>query len=85
MALNTGKQYTVRSVPDQVDAVLRQRAKNTGKSFNQVLLEALSEAANASSPRRDLSFLVGSLSHKEADLVDAEIDFQRRVDPDLWR
>jgi len=37
------RQYTIRNVPRHVDRALRKRATETGKSLNQVALEALIE------------------------------------------
>lgn len=39
------KQYTVRNVPQTVDRYLRKRAKISGKSLNQVIIDELSEKA----------------------------------------
>lgn len=82
---NTPRQYTIRNIPDQVDRTLRQRARVTGKSFNQVVVEALYTGIGETHvPKRDLSFLIGSIDQEEADRLDAEVARQRRIDPDLW-
>jgi len=39
------KQYTIRNVPQPVDRYLRKRAKISGKSLNQVIIDELSEKA----------------------------------------
>lgn len=36
-------QYTVRNVPEPVDRYLRKRARLSGKSLNQVVIDVLSE------------------------------------------
>lgn len=80
------KQYTIRNIPADVDRVLRRRAKELGKSFNQVALEALAAGAAVSlRPKRDFSEVKGSLSRKQAEELEEEIRLQRQVDPDLWR
>ena len=85
MAKNT-RQYTIRSIPDRVDRVLKKRARDLGKSFNQVALEALTRGAGETlRPQRDLSEVIGSLSQKEAADMDEEIRLQRVVDPRLWK
>ena len=85
MSMNT-KQYTIRSIPDQVDRALRRRAKESGKSFNQVALEALASGAGESlKPKRDFSEVIGSISEKEAAKIEEEIRLQRQVDPRLWK
>jgi plasmid stability protein len=79
------KQYTIRNIPERVDRVLKRRAKETGKSFNQVALEALASGANESlKPKRDFSEVIGSLSEKEALKIDEEIRLQRQIDLELW-
>jgi len=79
------RQYTIRNIPDQVDRVLRRRAKEAGKSFNQVALETLIQGAGESlKPKRDFSEVIGSLSEKEAARLDAEIRLQHQIDARLW-
>lgn len=80
------RQYTIRNVPDEVDAVLRRRAKQLGKSFNQVVIEALAAGAGLElKPKRDLSEVVGSMSPAEARRMEEEVRLQRQIDPELWR
>ncbi len=82
---NTPRQYTIRNVPAEVDQVLKLRAKETGKSFNQTALEALIAGAGTVVSRRDLSFITGSLSKDEAKRLDTEIAAQRKIDRKLWK
>jgi hypothetical protein len=80
------RQYTIRSVPQHVDRALRRRAKETGKSLNQVALEALIEGSGQRTRvYDDLDFLVGSLTRSEAEALGREIAEQRRIDDKLWR
>ncbi|HVH45358.1 MAG TPA: hypothetical protein VM925_23555 [Labilithrix sp.] len=80
------RQYTIRNVPDRVDRSLRRRVKETGESFNKVVLDALTIGAGESArPKRDLSEIVGSLSEKEANRIDDEVRRQRQIDPELWK
>ncbi len=82
----SGCQYTIRNVPKQVDQALRRRAKASGKSINQVAVEALIEGSGERSRvYADLDFLVGSLSNSEAKAMDREIAEQRGIDEKLWR
>jgi hypothetical protein len=80
------KQYTIRNIPSRVDRVLKQKAKQTGKSFNQVALEALiSGTGESMRPERNFSEVIGSLDEKEAALIEEEIQRQNQIDPDLWK
>jgi plasmid stability protein len=79
------RQYTIRNVPDSVDSVLRKRAQESRKSFNQVALEALAAGANQSlKPKRDFSGIAGTLPSDEAAWIEAEVRRQRQIDPELW-
>ena len=56
-------QYTIRSVPRNLDAKLRSQAEKTGKSLNQVLLESLAKGAGVNiddASFSDLDWFVGS-------------------------
>ena len=81
----TSKQYTIRDVPERVDRVLRRRARETGKSFNRVLVEALTDGAGEGGVHDDLDFMIGSLSEGEARALERDISAQRRIDRELWR
>lgn len=83
----SGRQYTIRNVPQRVDQALRRRAQATGKSINQVAVEALIEGSGEGGriAHDDLDFLVGSLSKAEAKILDREIAHQRLIDEKLWR
>jgi hypothetical protein len=79
-------QYTLRRIPKQVDAALRRRAQRERKPLNQVAIEALSEGLGLlERPKRHRSVrdLVGARS-KDPDL-EAALEDQRRIDPELWR
>ena len=79
-------QYTLRNVPPEVDNALRRRAKEEGKSLNEVALAALTEGIGLGSQtlrRRDLSDLAGSWT-PDAEFKKA-IAAQDQVDEDLWK
>ncbi len=79
-------QYTLRNIPKNVDAALRRRAKEQGKSLNQVAIEALTHAsglAGGPTKRRDLSWLAGTwVEDPEFDKI---IEEQRQIEPDMWK
>ena len=79
-------QYTIRNVPTTLDAELRRRALEEGKSLNEVAIEALARGAGISGERsrkRDLSDIVGTWQHDPE--FDEAIAAQDTVDEDLWR
>ena len=56
-------QYTLRSIPPKLDKELRKRAKNSGKSLNEVSLEALAKGVGLVDDGRkftDLDWFIGS-------------------------
>jgi plasmid stability protein len=52
IAYNEYMQYTIRNVPDNLDAALRGSAREQGKSLNDVAIEALARGAGLSESRR---------------------------------
>lgn len=57
-------QYTVRSIPPKLDIALRQRAKKTGKSLNEVVIETLAKGAGIApnATFNDLGWFIGNKS-----------------------
>jgi plasmid stability protein len=79
-------QYTLRNVPPALDTLLRRRAKEEGRSLNEVALEALRRGLGLSAAplqQRDLTDVAGAWETDRA--TDAVLAEQRQIDPDLWR
>jgi hypothetical protein len=79
-------QYTLRNIPPYLDEALRSRAREEGKSLNEVALETLLAGMGlAGEPikRRDLSDIAGTWVDDPE--IDAALEDQRRIDSDLWR
>lgn len=79
-------QYTVRRVPEAVDRAIRERARASSKSLNEVMVEALAEGLGLGREkieRRDLADVVGTWH--EDDAFEEAIAAQDQVDEDLWR
>jgi plasmid stability protein len=81
-------QYTLRNIPEKVDHALRKKAKEQGRSLNEVALEALAIVSGVHEPaerikRRDLSDLAGTWVEDPA--FDAAIKEMDQIDPELWR
>lgn len=55
-------QYTIRAVPPKVDQALRQRARKTGKSLNDVVIETLEKGAGVARHESfdDLDWFIGT-------------------------
>ncbi len=54
-------QYTIRNIPEPVDKVLRRKALEEGKSFNQTVVETLEKATvKRKSVVEELDWFIGS-------------------------
>jgi len=79
-------QYTVRSLPQALDKHLRQRAQDSGKSLNEVVLDALKRDVGLSDQpviHHDLDSLIGTW--KDDPNVLAALADQDRIDEGLWK
>jgi len=79
-------QYTIRNIPDYLDATLRDSARREGKSLNQVAVAALVRGAGLAereSIKRDLSDIAGTWQEDSA--FDSAIAEQQKIDEAMWR
>ena len=76
-------QYTVRGVPSEVDAALRQKAKRQKQSLNQVILAELARTTTARSQKGDFSDLSGQWTPDPE--FDQILTGQRKIDSTKWK
>jgi plasmid stability protein len=79
-------QYTIRKVPGHVDAALRRRAQDQGRSLNEVAVEALARGAGVGGERsrqRDLRDVAGTWRKDRA--FDRALAAQDTIDEEMWR
>ncbi len=79
-------QYTLRDIPPALDRALRERARQEGKSLNQVAREALKRGVGLPEENQvadDLDCLAGTWQDDPA--FDEAIRQQDTVDPEAWR
>jgi hypothetical protein len=79
-------QYSVRGIPKALDEAIRQRARDEGKSLNEVTVEALAEGLGFGKDAvtlRDLSDIVGTWKKDAA--LEAALAAQDAVDEELWK
>jgi hypothetical protein len=84
--LQARMQYTIRKVPQVVDAALRRRAKLERKALNQVAVEAMTEGlglAVEGAPRRSVRDILGARTRDRS--LEGALRAQRRIDAELWR
>lgn len=85
IAYNICMQYTIRNVPDYLDAALRGSAREKGKSLNEAAIEALARGVGLSGRRnrqRDLGDVVGSWI--EDPPFERALAEQDTVDKEMW-
>lgn len=85
-AYNGCMQYTIRNVPDYLDAALRDAARENGKSLNEVAIEALTRGAGLGDHQRrlrDLSDIAGTWRNDPA--FERALAAQDTVDEEMWR
>jgi hypothetical protein len=86
IAYNECMQYTIRKVPNSLDAVLRRRAREQGKSLNEVAVEALARGAGITGERvrqRNLRDIAGTWAKDRA--FDRALAAQDAIDKELWQ
>lgn len=79
-------QYTIRNVPDYLDAALRNTAREQSKSLNDVAVEALVRGVGLSdhkSRQRDLSDIAGTWVEDPA--FESALAAQDTIDQEMWR
>jgi hypothetical protein len=79
-------QYTIRRIPRLVDDAIRERARATGKSLNEAVVDVLADGAGvkgAPRKRRDLSDIAGTW--KTDKQFESALADQDRIDKGLWR
>jgi plasmid stability protein len=85
IAYNECMQYTIRNVPESLDAALRELARQKGKSLNEVAVEALARGAGLTESRtrqRELTDIAGTW-RKDPEFERARAA-QDTIDEDLW-
>lgn len=79
-------QYTIRRIPKAVDDAIREKARATRKSLNEVAVDALADGAGVKGVpqrRRDLGDIAGTW--KSDKTFDSAVTDQDRIDKSRWR
>jgi hypothetical protein len=83
------KALTIRNLPEQVADAVQKRAEEQHLSFSRALVSLLEEHLSPGKPRikkkRDLSYIAGSWTEKEAREFDEALREQRQIDPEMWK
>lgn len=79
-------QYTIRNIPPSVDKVIRKRSQQTGRSFNQTVVDMLSLQTFGTTdlkPDADFNWLYDQNTLDES--FDETIQNLSQVDKKLWQ
>jgi hypothetical protein len=79
------KQYTIRGIPEKIDAMLKQKAHEERKSLNTVVLEAIEKGIGAGDEpvvHHDMDDLAGSWVDDPE--FDKAIEAFEAIDEELW-
>jgi hypothetical protein len=86
------KQITLRGVPVEVEKMIKREAERKGLSLNKAFIALLEkttdtkEKAQKKKPlHHDLDHLCGIWTKREAEEFTRNVEFQRRIDEDLWK
>lgn len=84
----TNIQYTIRNIPPATDKVLKKRAAQTGKSFNQVVVETLNKQVFGSTEpvvAEVFGWLYGAGKESLGTEFDNAISDLSKPDSNLWK
>jgi hypothetical protein len=86
------KQITLRGIPVEVEKMIKREAEKKGVSLNKAFIALLEKttgtkqkAQKKKSLHHDLDHLCGTWAKREADEFTRNVEFQRRIDEDLWK
>ena len=85
------KTLTVRGIEPKLSELLKNLAKQEGKSVNQVIIDTLKKHFGLQKEKKysqvyhDLDDLFGRWSQKEFDRIQSKIDAERKIDQELWQ
>ena len=86
------KQFTLRSIPDEVEKTVRKEAERKGVSLNKAIIALLERSVGTKVPQKkkrvsyhDLDHLAGLWSREEAVPFDKTLKAQRKVEAELWK
>ncbi|MDQ1333752.1 MAG: hypothetical protein QG552_702 [Thermodesulfobacteriota bacterium] len=84
------KAVTIRGIEPELADKLKSAAAEQGKSINQLTLELIKERLGLKKGKRysreydDLDHLFGRWNEAEFREIQAKIDQERHIDPELW-
>ncbi len=82
-------QITIRGIDPQIESIIRQRARESGKSLNRVILDMIYAYTGHDSKRKprpcaSLKKLAGGWNKQDADGFFESIKPCEQIDEDMW-
>jgi plasmid stability protein len=81
------KQFTLRSIPQNVDQMLRATARKRGTSINKAAIELLKESLcvpEGASKKRSVRHLMGTWSAADVHAFEKNTRIFDKIDRDMW-
>ncbi len=84
------KTITIHGIESELSDKLKQTAKQSGKSVNQLLIDILKQNFGMKQKKftvvhHDMDHLFGRWSEEEFNLIQGKIDKERKIDEELWK
>ena len=86
------KQITLRGIPVEIERIIKKEAEKKGLSLNKAFISLLKKNAGTRERMRkgkslhhDLDHLSGVWTRSEAEEFTRHLEFQRKIDEDLWK
>jgi hypothetical protein len=83
------KAITLRNLPDLVADAVQTKAATEHLSISKAIVvlleEHISESKSRIKKKRDLSYMVNTMSAKDAKDFDEALKEQRQIDPEMWK
>lgn len=86
------RQITIRGIPDEIEKMIKKEAKRKGLSLNKAFISLIEKETGIGAKERkkkilhhDLDHLFGVWTNEEATVFKRNLNFQRKIDEDLWK
>ncbi|MBA4348459.1 MAG: hypothetical protein C0415_00510 [Thermodesulfovibrio sp.] len=85
------KQITIRSIPNEIEKIVKKEASEKGLSLNKAFISLLERGSVVKAIKKrktlyhDLDHLSGIWSDEEAARFNSILEMQRKIDEDLWK
>ena len=86
------KQITLRGIPVEIERMIKREAQKKGLSLNKAFISLLEKATGTKekaqekrSLHHDLDHFCGIWTKREAEEFTKNVEFQRKIDEDLWK